>query len=80
MTTPEELRRLASILPLADNEAGHPETARAMLEAADEIKRLENAINWALGSHGFFPARPAGGPPYWWRPELRQRAYDGGAR
>lgn len=35
---------------------------------------LEDAIRWALGEKGDFPARQEGEGAYWWRSELRRRA------
>lgn len=37
-------------------------------------QRLLDALRWALGSGGEFPARGAGQGAYWWRTELMRRA------
>lgn len=55
----------------------------AAIAAKDaEIKRLRNAVLWALGEVGEFPANPASPDakgiqrrPYYWRTELRTRAF-----
>jgi len=39
-----------------------------------ENKRMKEAIRWALGISGDFKPRPEGGPNYWWRKELAERA------
>ena len=40
----EKLVRYVRSIPFADNEAGHPEIAQAMREAAAEITRLETEL------------------------------------
>lgn len=55
----------------------------AALAAKDaEIERLRNAVLWALGEVGEFPPNPASPDakgiqrrPYYWRTELRSRAF-----
>lgn len=56
---------------------------QAELAAKDaEIERLRNAVLWALGEVGEFPPNPASPDakgiqrrPYYWRTELRSRAF-----
>jgi hypothetical protein len=55
---------------------------RAACEAAQrsaalekEIATLKSAISWALGEIGDFRPRKSGEPQYWWRKELRQKAF-----
>ena len=45
--------------------------------AWDRAAVLENAIRWALGEEGDFAPRPDGAGAYWWRSELRERAFGG---
>ena len=45
-----------------------------------EIERLRAAINWALGETDTFHTRGDGEGAYWWRKELRHRAYGVGVR
>jgi len=45
-----------------------------IISQADEIKRLKDAILWALGETDPFPTRKEGDPFFWWRKELRKRA------
>lgn len=52
---------LAEVDPLPDHE--------------QSIMVLTEAIQWALGEKGDFPARSSGTGAYWWRSELRKRAY-----
>lgn len=53
--------------------------APALFSLARRAETLEKAVVWALG-YTSFPARPRGGPPYWWRKELRERAGLSGPR
>ena len=43
-----------------------------------KIKRLENAIKWALGEKGNFLQRKDKQGAYYWRTELRKRAFPKG--
>lgn len=48
---------------------------RKKLESAESALRAQqDAIRWALGELGDFPARQEGQGAYWWRTELRRRA------
>ena len=38
------------------------------------VKELEDVIRSALGEIGDFPPRPEGGPPFWWRDWLQEKA------
>jgi len=40
----------------------------------DRVRELEDAIRWALGEVGDFPARGPAQGAYWWRSELLRRA------
>lgn len=62
------------------------DTQRELNEALAEVERLrqrvaelEAAARWALGESGSFPPREDGQGAYWWRKELRRRAFGGGA-
>ena len=44
-------------------------------KAMSEVTRLREAIRWALGELGEFAERPEGAGKYWWRSELRNRAF-----
>lgn len=44
------------------------------------IAKLENAIKWALGEKGDFPQRQDGQGSYYWRTELRKRAFSSKAK
>lgn len=41
-----------------------------------KVKRLEDAISWALGegNSDFGENKPENAPVFWWRKELRERA------
>ena len=56
----------------------------AALDAqAERIRELEQAVLWALGEGETFPPMPPIDRPfswYYWRPELRERAFPGAAR
>lgn len=39
------------------------------------IRELESTIRWALGENGEFRQREEGEGAYWWRKELRRRAF-----
>jgi hypothetical protein len=43
--------------------------------ARQRAERLTDAILWALGEQGDFPARAHGEGLYWWRTEMRRRAF-----
>jgi hypothetical protein len=43
--------------------------------AEQRVRELEEAVLWALGEAGDFPPREEGQGAYWWRPELRKRAF-----
>lgn len=52
---------------------------------AARIASLESAVRWALGEEGEFPSPPEPIPGklirrYYWRGELRERAFGGGSR
>lgn len=62
----------------------YPVTATSIAEGADEIarlladnERLRGAISWALGEgdSNFGDNTPDNAPRYWWRTELRRRAW-----
>lgn len=52
------------------------ECKRLRILAAQENKRLRDAISWALGegNSDFGDNKPENAPTFWWRRELRQRA------
>jgi hypothetical protein len=68
--------------------ARHVATAGEMADAAamvavrnaapgliDEVRRLRAAIRWALGEEGEFPGTAQGLGAFYWRRELRTRAF-----
>lgn len=64
----------------AKKKAARQALLAALQQQQQDSERLTSAIRWALGEEGEFPYRAAGqiGPnngPYWWRPELRHRAF-----
>lgn len=74
-------RKTIIIQPLPPENIRHniAKTAR-IRELEKRVKQLEAAIRWALGEEGSFGAEP---PPlagkyrrrFWWRTELRRRAF-----
>lgn len=52
------------------------ECKRLRILAAQENKRLRDAISWALGEgdSDFGESKPENAPVFWWRKELRRRA------
>lgn len=45
-------------------------------EPSQDATRLDGAIRWALGETDEFPERKETDGAYWWRSELRKRAFD----
>jgi len=61
-------------------EPDHPDYSRVCEEldvVGARVAMLDDAVRWALGEIGTFAPRPEGGLPYWWRVELRRRAFGG---
>ena len=63
----------------ADSYGGIPRTAeppQPSVQPSDVVpSQLKNAILWALGELDDFPERKNGEGAYWWRIELRRRAF-----
>jgi hypothetical protein len=68
----EAINRFVNCFPSPQYE----ELQWALLGIADKIERLDEAVKWALGENGDFAQRPEGAGAYWWRTELRKRAYE----
>ena len=67
----EAINRFVNCLPSPEYE----ELQWALLGLANHVEKLDAAIKWALGENGDFAQRPEGAGAYWWRTELRKRAY-----
>lgn len=48
---------------------------RELAEAEAQRDQMREAILWALGERDEFPTREPGQGAYWWRTELRRRAF-----
>jgi len=48
---------------------------RRIAELEAQLATLDLAVKWALGEEGNFGPRPKKVGTYWWRTELRKRAY-----
>ena len=51
------------------------EAMQVVVDLRVENARLREAIKWALGERGNFALRKPGRRVFWWRTELRQRAF-----